>query len=786
MAGRYRRPVTAEQKEKAAQARDAKLAGLHKTLTEQVTALADGPQWRAWLAFAGRFHQYSFNNTALLMAQNPNATQVGGYNLWQQLGRQVSKGEKGLMVLAPVTRKLEPAAAQPVPAAPATPATDTTTDGAGARHAVVGYRPVYVWDVSQTTGDPLPSPPRPQLLAGQAPGGLWDALTAQCETAGLTVARQPIAGDLGPNGYTSFDDREIVVRADVDDAQAVKTLAHELGHALLHDPATFAGGTTTGCRGTQEVEAESLAFLVSAEHGLDSSDYTFAYIAGWARQAAAGEGGDVEKVIRDTATRVLATARQVLAATHAELHPPSEQELAAATQAADELTTRVRDGVQRTSDLRELASPSAQPAPPPTPPTGPASVVEAQRERLVAVNAAAVEHYAAQYASSWAPGYLQQRLGVDLVADAASTLPRVGYAPPGWKNLTEHLHRQGFADDEILTAGLGITARTGQVVDRFRDRLMFPIRDHPAGDVVGFVGRRNPAEDSAAAAGAEQNPKYLNTGHTPLYSKGEHLFGLAEAADVLSHGGTAVLVEGPVDALAVDVAGGGALAGVSPLGTALTHPHAVLLRAVLPVGSDRVVVATDADQAGRDAAVRAYQVLTAHLLDPRGANLTDGLDPARVLELYGADRLADQLTKADPMARQLVETALSGRDLTWAEDRVAAARDAASIISQAPADTWQREAAAVATSTGLDPGLLTEVLIEAVRVGDDAVGRLTARDRRDDLDRGQHLPPTAADIAAMSFPNPLPARVTPWRPRTDPSATPITAATAAPQRGPHR
>lgn len=101
MPGRYRRPTTPEQQQKAADARQAKLTELHDGLTEQVSALAAGPQWRAWLDIAAKFHNYSFNNTVLIMVQKPEATQVAGYNLWHELGRQVTKGEKGIAILTP-------------------------------------------------------------------------------------------------------------------------------------------------------------------------------------------------------------------------------------------------------------------------------------------------------------------------------------------------------------------------------------------------------------------------------------------------------------------------------------------------------------------------------------------------------------------------------------------------------------------------------------------------------------------------------------------------------------
>ena len=118
---------------------------------------------------------------------------------------------------------------------------------------MVGVKPVSVFDVSQTDGDPLPEPPEAKLLTGQAPPGLWDALQAFVEAQSYSVSR----GDCGEaNGVTIFDTRQVRVRADVDDAQAVKTLAHEAGHVLLHAPERR---DNFSCRGVAEVEAESVA-----------------------------------------------------------------------------------------------------------------------------------------------------------------------------------------------------------------------------------------------------------------------------------------------------------------------------------------------------------------------------------------------------------------------------------------------------------------------------------------------------------------------------------------------
>jgi hypothetical protein len=162
---------------------------------------------------------------------------------------------------------------------------------------VRGFRVVHVFDISQTDGPEMAEPLRAQLLQGQAPEGLWDALADQIIDAGYSVER----GDCyGANGRTSFATRTVTVRPDVDDAQAAKTLCHELAHIEMHDGSEYAAG----CRGRAEVEAESVAYLVCQHHGLASDDYSFAYVAGWT-------GGDVDTV-RATAERVLATARRII------------------------------------------------------------------------------------------------------------------------------------------------------------------------------------------------------------------------------------------------------------------------------------------------------------------------------------------------------------------------------------------------------------------------------------------------------------------------------------------
>ncbi len=238
-------------------------------------------------------------NLLLIALQAPQATRVAGFRRWQSLGRQVRKGERGIAILAPCTYR-PTAADRAEPAAPAGPEPATSCSGGAAPDAggkqVRGFRVVHVFALHQTEGAPLPEV-APSLLVGQAAAGLWDALEGQVLGHGYTVHR----GDTGrANGWTDPASRTVRVSGAVDDAQAVKTLIHELGHLECGHVADLP--TYLTCRGRCEVE--SVAYVVAAAHGLDASGYSFAYVAGWA-------GGDLS-VVRQAAETVTQTARRIL------------------------------------------------------------------------------------------------------------------------------------------------------------------------------------------------------------------------------------------------------------------------------------------------------------------------------------------------------------------------------------------------------------------------------------------------------------------------------------------
>ncbi|GAB3062596.1 hypothetical protein GCM10027079_31750 [Sediminivirga luteola] len=305
-------------REQAKAAREAKLDELHERLTGAVEQLVSDEDWARALAFAARFRARSFSNTLLIWEQHQGAYEAGlvpepfpsyvaGYRQWQGLGRQVQKGQSGYQILAPVTGRF----------ATATPADaeswrrlgkgEKPRAGEVVRTRMVGVRPAYVWDASQTAGDPIPEPPAPKLLEGQAPAGLWDGLAAQVEAAGFTVLRVPHEGMIhGANGMTDYTANTVAVRENMDPAAQVKTLAHELGHVLLHGPDQ---DEARQHRGIGEVEAESVALMVGAAHGMDTSGYTIPYVSTWAARV---DGKEPVEVVKATGERVRKTALTIL------------------------------------------------------------------------------------------------------------------------------------------------------------------------------------------------------------------------------------------------------------------------------------------------------------------------------------------------------------------------------------------------------------------------------------------------------------------------------------------
>ncbi|GGO85326.1 hypothetical protein GCM10011584_05040 [Nocardioides phosphati] len=294
------------------------------------------------------------------------------------------------------------------------------------------------------------------------------------------------------------------------------------------------------------------------------------------------------------------------------------------------------------------------------------------RERMLEINDMARAFFEGRFTDSWGRDYLTGRFGVDLAGDERF---RPGQAPAGWTNLVDHLRGRGVSDVEMVATGVATEASTGRLIDRFRDRVMFPVIHQ--GEVLGFVGRRRPDLTDTDKGG----PKYLNTADTPLFHKGAQLFGVVD--ELLAEGAVPVIVEGPMDAVAVTIASAGLYVGVAPLGTSLTDEQAAQLAAV---GRDPIV-ATDADLAGQVAAERDFWMLTPHGMDPGFARFPDGLDPADLLAQRGPAALTAAVASGQPAFRSLGDQLLNERldNLAPEQAQMAAMR----VISARPSSAWE-------------------------------------------------------------------------------------------------
>lgn len=297
-------------------ARDAKLDALHERLTGAVEQLVSGEDWRCAVEFAAQFRSRSFGNTLLIWSQHieafeqgrtaaPEPTYVAGYKQWKSLGRSPLPG--GYQIVAPVTARFASSTPQDAASWRRLDRFEKPKPGEAVRSRMVNAKPVYVWDVSLTAGPPIPERPAPLLLEGDAPDGLWDGLAALVKAEGFAVVRVPDEQAIGgANGLTDFEARTVSVRTNMDPAAQVKTLAHELAHVRLHGPDNKDARRHYG---VAEVEADSVALMIAAAHGMDTSDYTIPYVAGWA--STVKDSSPVE-VIKATGERVRAAAVAIL------------------------------------------------------------------------------------------------------------------------------------------------------------------------------------------------------------------------------------------------------------------------------------------------------------------------------------------------------------------------------------------------------------------------------------------------------------------------------------------
>lgn len=254
-----------------------KVQELFNQISEGTKAVFTGENYRRYLVAMSKFHQYSFRNVLLIYAQCPQATRIAGYNKWRSdFQRQVKKGETAIRILGytPYKRRVQEAkrdsTGRPIMGTDGKPIIEEK------ELMIPAYKPVSVFDVSQTEGEPLP-----ELVTTLTKPivGYYLLSAALSKIAELPVTFENIPGSA--NGYCDHINGKIAVQQGMSQSQTMKTLVHECAHAHLHDRSVLPQGETIS-RESAEVEAESVAFIVCQYLGMDTTEYSFPYIAGWA------------------------------------------------------------------------------------------------------------------------------------------------------------------------------------------------------------------------------------------------------------------------------------------------------------------------------------------------------------------------------------------------------------------------------------------------------------------------------------------------------------------------
>ncbi len=273
-------------------------------LEQGVTELFDSDHYKEYLRVMARFHRYSFNNTLLIAMQCPGATRLAGFQSWKKFGRCVKKGEKGIKVIAPTPFKKT-----------------VEEDGEEKVIVVPRYKVVSTYDISQTEGKPLPS------IATPLTGNMErydDFMAALAQVSPVPIGFGDISGSA--HGYYDLKEKRIAVREGMSEQQTLKTLIHEVSHAKLHDFDLKAPPDERPDidRQTMECQAEAVAFVCCERFGLDTSGYSFGYIAGWSSGRELKELRSSLEIIRNTAAEIIDSVEGCLQEMRQEVEPEED------------------------------------------------------------------------------------------------------------------------------------------------------------------------------------------------------------------------------------------------------------------------------------------------------------------------------------------------------------------------------------------------------------------------------------------------------------------------------
>ena len=274
-------------------------------LEEGLKELFESEKYKNYLSTMSKFHNYSFNNTLLIALQRPDASLVAGYQAWQKnFNRHVKRGEKGIRILAPAPYKikeerdkLDPVTGEVMLDKDGMPQTEEV------EVKIPSFRAVSVFDVSQTDGEPLPELEAKELLSTVE--GYEDFIKAVTYVAPAPIGFEDIPG--ASKGYFNIEENRIAVQEGMSESQTLKTMVHETAHSMLHNKEVSKEDILAPAkdRNTKEVEAEGVAFTVCSHFGIDTSEYTFGYIAGWSSGRDMKELKSSLDTIRRTASELI-------------------------------------------------------------------------------------------------------------------------------------------------------------------------------------------------------------------------------------------------------------------------------------------------------------------------------------------------------------------------------------------------------------------------------------------------------------------------------------------------
>lgn len=284
-----------------AEARKAEMTEITAKLEQGVKDIFNSDRYKDYLRFCAKLPKYSVNNQILIMLQKPEATMCQSFLSWKNMGRSIKKGEKGIRILAPSPFKVQQE--QNKIDEYGSPILDK--DGNNIKEIVKitinAFKPVSTFDISQTEGEPIPNLEVNELTSTIE--GYETLLNSIIEIVSVPITFENISS--GAKGYFSLADNRIVIQEGMSEAQTLKTLIHESAHSILHSKTALDSSSEKKSKNQKETEAESVAYIVCQHYGIDTSEYSFKYLATWSKDKEVSELKSSLDIIRETASSLI-------------------------------------------------------------------------------------------------------------------------------------------------------------------------------------------------------------------------------------------------------------------------------------------------------------------------------------------------------------------------------------------------------------------------------------------------------------------------------------------------